>query len=217
MSFYGVKGAPTETDRQIIHKECSEDVRGNNRWQLVNLQSEACNSQDTTSWDSFFWVEFIRECVPDSDANGSTHNPSTADQNSALPPDTTDGVQNTISVGSAHNAHPVGDTHSHAVSKANRASQTEMQRGSNSVAKPSADATARTSGAKSPPQKPQTQGKKSLKERVEITPSYIPNQAPTPRTKMLLDRSGPVGTRQGVVSPATKLAGDRPQRLSTIK
>ena len=147
---------------------------------------------------------------------GSTHNPSTADQNSALPPDTTDGVQNTISVGSAHNAHPVGDTHSHAVSKANRASQTEMQRGSNSVAKPSADATARTSGAKSP-QKPQTQGKKSLKERVEITPSYIPNQAPTARTKVLLDRSGPVGTRQGVVSPATKLAGDRPQRLSTTK
>ena len=70
MSFYGVKGAPTRTDRQIIHKECSEDVLVNKRWQLlVNLQSEACNGQDTTSWDSFFWVEFIRECVPDSEPN----------------------------------------------------------------------------------------------------------------------------------------------------
>ena len=106
---------------------------------------------------------------------GSTHNPSTAGQNSALPPDTTDGVQNTTSVGSAHNANPVGDAHSHTVSKANRASQTEMQRGNNSVAKPYADATARRGGAKSP-QKPQTQGKKSLKESVEITPSYIPTR-----------------------------------------
>ena len=71
MSFYGVKGGPTKTDRQIIHKECSEDVRGNKRWLLVNLQSEACNSQDTTSWDSFFWVEFNRECVPDLDPNSA--------------------------------------------------------------------------------------------------------------------------------------------------
>ena len=69
MSFYGVKGAPTKTDRQIIRKEYSEDAHGNKRWQLVNLQLEACNSQDTTSWDSFFWVKFTRECVPDSDPN----------------------------------------------------------------------------------------------------------------------------------------------------
>ena len=61
------------------------------------------------------------------------------------------------------------------------------------------------------------QGKKSFKERVEITPSDIPNQAPTPRTKVPLDRSGPVGTRQGVLSPATKPAGDRPQRFSSTK
>ena len=149
---------------------------------------------------------------------GSTHNPSTSGQNSALPPDTTDGVENTTSVGSAHNVYPVEDTHSHAVSQANRASQTEMQRGSNSMAKRwcQTDATARRGGAKSP-QKPQTQGKKSFKERVEITPSYISNQAPTPRTKVFLDRSGPVGTRQGVVSPARKPAGDRPQRLSSTK
>ena len=146
---------------------------------------------------------------------GSTHKPSTADHNSALPPDTTDGVHNTPSVGSAHKANPVGDTHCHPVSKANRASQTEMQRGSDSVAKPSADGTARRGGAKSP-QRPQTQGKK-FKERVEITPSYIPNQAPTPRTKVLLDRSGSVGNRQGVVSPATKPAGDRPKRFSSMK
>ena len=62
MSFYGVKGAPTKTDRQIIHKKCYEDAHGNNKWQLINLQSEACNRKDTTSWDSFLWVEFIREC-----------------------------------------------------------------------------------------------------------------------------------------------------------
>ena len=142
---------------------------------------------------------------------GSTHKPSTADHNSALPP----GVH-TTSVGSAHKANPVGDTHCRPVSKANRASHTEMQRGSNSVAKPSADGTARRGSAKSP-QRPQTQGKKSFKERMEITPSYIPNQAPTPRTKVLLDRSGSVGNRQSVVSPATKPAGHRPQRLSTTK
>ena len=131
---------------------------------------------------------------------GSTHSPSAAGHSSALPPDTTGGVNNTTFVGSAHTATPVGDVHSLPVSKANRASQTETQRGPNSLAK-----------------KPQTQGKKSCKERVEITPSYIPNQAPTPRTKVLLDRSGPVGNRQGVVSPATKPAGDRPQRLSSAK
>ena len=147
---------------------------------------------------------------------GSTHSPSTVGYISALPPDTTDGVHNTTSVGSAHNANPVGDTHSHPVSKANRASQTEMQRGSNSLAKPSADATARSSGVKSP-QKSKFQQKKLFKERVEITPSYIPNQSPIPRTKVLLDRLGPVGTRQGVVSFATKPAGDRPQRLSSMK
>ena len=69
--FLWCQGAPTKTNRQIIHKDCSEDVLGNKRWQLVNLQSEACNSQDTTSWDSSFWVEFIRECVPDSAPNSA--------------------------------------------------------------------------------------------------------------------------------------------------
>ena len=62
MSVYCVKGVPPKTDRQIINKECSQDVHGNNRWQLINLKSKACNRQDTTSWDSFFWVEFIRVC-----------------------------------------------------------------------------------------------------------------------------------------------------------
>ena len=52
-----------KTDCQIINKECSEDER----WQLINVQSEACNSQDATSWNTFFWVEFIRECVSDSE------------------------------------------------------------------------------------------------------------------------------------------------------
>ena len=71
MSFYGVNGVPMKTDHQIMNKECSEDVHRNKRWQHVNLQSEACHSQDTTSWDSFLWVEFIRECVPDSDPNST--------------------------------------------------------------------------------------------------------------------------------------------------
>ena len=128
---------------------------------------------------------------------GSTHSPSAAGHSS---PNTTGGVNNTTSVGGGHTATPVGDAYSHPVSKANRTSQTETERGPKSLAK-----------------KPQTQGKKSSKERVEITPSYIPNQAPNPRTKVLLDRSGPVGTRQGFVSPATKPAGDRPQRLSSTK
>ena len=56
MSFYGVKAALTKTDCQIINKECFEDVHGNKRCQLINLQSKACNSQDTTSWNAFFWV-----------------------------------------------------------------------------------------------------------------------------------------------------------------
>ena len=59
MSLYGVQGASTETDRQVINKECSEDVFGNTRGQLIDLQSKTCHSQDTTSWDTFLWVEFI--------------------------------------------------------------------------------------------------------------------------------------------------------------
>ena len=71
MSLYGVQGASTETDRQVINKECSEDVFGNTRGQLINLQSKTCHNQDTISWDSFLWVEFIRECGPDSDSNSA--------------------------------------------------------------------------------------------------------------------------------------------------
>ena len=60
MSFYGVQRASSKTDRQVIDKECFEDVLGNTRGQLVNLQSKACHSQDTASWNTFLWVEFIR-------------------------------------------------------------------------------------------------------------------------------------------------------------
>ena len=59
MSLYGVQGAPKKTDCQVINKECSEDVHGNTRGQLINLQSKTCHSQDT-----FLWLEFIRECRP---------------------------------------------------------------------------------------------------------------------------------------------------------
>ena len=71
MPLYGVQGASTETDRQVINKECSEDVFGNTRGQLINLQSKTCHSQDAASWDTFLWVEFIRECGPDSDSNSA--------------------------------------------------------------------------------------------------------------------------------------------------
>ena len=91
-----------------------------------------------------------------------------------------------------------------------------MQKGSHSLAKPSLDLTARSTRVKSS-QKPHSQGKKSSKERVEIIPSFIPTQALTPKTKVLLDQSGPVGNRCGVVWPATKPAGDWPQHLSSTK
>ena len=69
MSLYGVQRASSKTDRQVIDKECFEDVLGNTRGQLVNLQSKACHSQDTASWNTFLWVEFIRECCPNSDSD----------------------------------------------------------------------------------------------------------------------------------------------------
>ena len=60
LSLYGVQGATTKTDRQVINKECSEDIPGDTRWQLVDLEPKTCNSQYTTSWDTFSRVEFIR-------------------------------------------------------------------------------------------------------------------------------------------------------------
>ena len=62
---------PQKTDSQVIDKECSEDVHGNMRGQLINLYSKACNSQDTTSWYSFFWIKFIWECSPNADSNSA--------------------------------------------------------------------------------------------------------------------------------------------------
>ena len=49
--------------------KCFEDVPSNTRGQLINLQSKTCHSQDTTSWNTFLWVEFIRECCPNSDSD----------------------------------------------------------------------------------------------------------------------------------------------------
>ena len=67
MSLYGVQRASSKTDRQVIDKECFEDVLGNTRGQLINLQSKTCHSQDTASWNTFLWVKFVRECCPNSD------------------------------------------------------------------------------------------------------------------------------------------------------
>ena len=42
-----------------------------NTWgQLIDLQTEACHSKDTTSWNTFLWVEF-REYGPNSDSDSA--------------------------------------------------------------------------------------------------------------------------------------------------
>ena len=64
MSLYGVQGAPFKTDRQVINKECSKDVPD-----LINFQSKTYHSQDITSWNTFLWLEFDRECCPNSDSD----------------------------------------------------------------------------------------------------------------------------------------------------
>ena len=69
MSLYGVQRASSKTDRQVIDKECFEDVLGNTRRQLINLQSKTFHSQDTASCNTFLWVEFVRDCCPNSDSD----------------------------------------------------------------------------------------------------------------------------------------------------
>ena len=69
MSLYGAQRASSKTDRQVIDKECFEDVIGHTRGQLINLQSKTCHSQDTASWNTFLWVEFVRDCCPNSDSD----------------------------------------------------------------------------------------------------------------------------------------------------
>ena len=69
MFLYGVQRASSKTDRQVIDKECFEDVLGNTREQLMNLQSKTCHSKDTASWNTFLWVDFIREYCPNSDSD----------------------------------------------------------------------------------------------------------------------------------------------------
>ena len=67
--LYGVQRASSKTDRQVIDKECFEDVLGNTRGQLINLQSKTCHSQDTASWNTSLRVKFFRKCCPNSDSN----------------------------------------------------------------------------------------------------------------------------------------------------
>ena len=64
LSMASIQGPPTKTDGQVINKESSEDVPGYKRGQLINLQAKTCHGQDTTNWDTFLWVEFVRECSP---------------------------------------------------------------------------------------------------------------------------------------------------------
>ena len=61
-------------------------------------------------------------------------------------------------------------------------------------------------------------GFNSVSQRtVQVAPTFIPTRALTPKTKVLLDQSGPGGGKRGLVSPATKPAVDRPQRASSKK
>ena len=71
MSLYGVQGAPTKTDCEVIHKQCSEDVPCNTWGQLIDLQTEACHSKNTTSWNIFLRVEFVREYGPNLDSDSA--------------------------------------------------------------------------------------------------------------------------------------------------
>ena len=73
MSLYGVQRASSKTDRQVIYKEWFEDVLGNTRGHLINLQSKTCDSQDTASCNTFLWVESVRECCPNSDLDLLVH------------------------------------------------------------------------------------------------------------------------------------------------
>ena len=43
--LYGVQRASSKTDCQVIDKECFEDVLGNTRGQLINLQSKTCKKK----------------------------------------------------------------------------------------------------------------------------------------------------------------------------
>ena len=55
--------------RERPQKQMTWHVFGNTRGQLINLQSKTCHSQDTASWNTFLWVEFVRECCPNSDSD----------------------------------------------------------------------------------------------------------------------------------------------------
>ena len=91
-----------------------------------------------------------------------------------------------------------------------------MQGGANSQTRSSVNSTASGAGAKAPPQT-HSRTHQLSKRTVPVVPTFIPTPALTPRTKVLLDRSGPEREKWGLVSPATKPAGDRPQRASSKK
>ena len=61
MSLYDVQEAPTKTDCQVIHEQCFEDVPGDAWGQLIDPQSVACHSKDTTGWNTSLWAEFVRK------------------------------------------------------------------------------------------------------------------------------------------------------------
>ena len=91
-----------------------------------------------------------------------------------------------------------------------------MQGGSNSQNRSSVNSTASGAGVKAP-QQTHSRAHQLSKRTVPVAPTFIPTQALTPRTKVLLDRSGHERGKRGLVSPATKPAGDGPQRTSSKK
>lgn len=71
MSLNGIKGSSSKTDRQVINKECSEDVLLNMRRQFINLQFKTGHSQDTTRWNSLLWIELVGESGSDSHSDSA--------------------------------------------------------------------------------------------------------------------------------------------------
>ena len=89
-----------------------------------------------------------------------------------------------------------------------------MQGDSNSQTRSSVNSTANGAGAKAPPQT-HARAHQLSKRTVPVAPTFIPTQALTPRTTVLLDWSGPEREKRGLVSPATKPAGVQPKCKSS--
>ena len=69
MSLYGVQRASSKTDRQVIDKECFEDVLGNTRGQLINLQSRNMSQPGHRQLEHFPLGKIRQRVLPNSDSD----------------------------------------------------------------------------------------------------------------------------------------------------